>query len=38
LRKNVEISDATPFKLDEERENYWIDQLKQIDRVWKVKE
>jgi hypothetical protein len=36
LRKDVEFEDDTPFQLDEGRENYWIDQLKQIDKCWKV--
>ena len=36
LRKNVQIEDITVFKLDEAREDFWVDQLKQIDRCWKA--
>ena len=37
LRKNIGIEDITAFKLDEDRESFWIDQIKQIDKCWKAK-
>ncbi|TET18177.1 MAG: hypothetical protein E3J75_00750 [Dehalococcoidia bacterium] len=38
LRKNIGIEDITVFKLDEGRESFWINQIKQIDKCWKAKE
>jgi hypothetical protein len=37
LRKNIGIEDITAFKLDEGKENFWIGQIKQIDKCWKAK-
>ena len=38
LRKAGAIEDVTSFKLDEERDRFWTDHLKAIDRYWKGKE
>lgn len=37
LRKVSRIDDITPFPLDrdKQRDGFWIEQLKQIDRIWK---
>ena len=38
LRKDVGIEDITIFKLDEDRESFWINEIRQIDKCWKAKE
>jgi len=38
LRKVGAIEDITSFKLDEERDKFWTDHLKAIDRYWKSKD
>lgn len=37
LRKTTRIDDVTPFPLDKDkqRDGFWVEQLKEIDRVWK---
>ena len=35
LRKVTKIEDITPYSLDEERDRFWVEQLKLIDEYWK---
>ena len=37
LRKVTKIEDATPVVIDGERDKFWVEELKQIDKYWKTK-
>ena len=37
LRKAVKIEDTTSSQVDTERERFWLEELKRIDRYWKAK-